>query len=358
MGKTILLILFLLSLLLFSSSLIPEKLIENPSILFSHNNASESKVILKEVMSIGVLEGDSNLMFHNPYGVAVDGEGNIYVLDGGNFRIQKFDKKGKYLLSIGRKGQGPGEFLNCFDFDLDEKGNIVLFDSQNSRVSKFSPDGKYSDSIKLGFPARQGTVDSDGNIYLYAQHKGKLIHKYDSNGKFIVSFMDEIKFEPKRIEPHINNLGQISTFKKKLYLTMVYPYSLHVFDRSGKRLDRIEVNVSHAKLPFIAPDNTVFTRFLFTGLSVSLEGYIFNKGISFEVPKDWQNKIQEIVQNIYDYSFIDVFDGKTNYVSHLKCPGFTWGGTFDSQGYYFVIKEDEEGFFKVVKYAIRIDPGK
>ena len=355
MRKWILSVILVLIPTVFHLEIIPGIVSDNSSDTTGRFNPDESTVLLEELMSIGILEGNSQYMFHNPNAVAVDSQGNIYVLDAGNFRIQKFDENGKYLLSIGRKGQGPGEFLECFDFDLDSQENIILFDFLNKRVSQFSSDGKYIDSIKIRFPARLGTVSSDDSIYLYERYNGKLIHKYDSNGEYCISFMDEIKFEPKRIEPHINGLGQISAFEDKIYLAMINPYAIHVFDQNGKRLDRIELEVSHSKIPYITPDNMVFTRFLFNGLSISPEGFIFNKGISFDVPKDWQNKFQEIFQNLYDHSFIDIIDSKGNFIEHLKCPGFTWGGTFDSQGYYYAIKEEEAGFHKVVKYAVNIN---
>ncbi len=42
------------------------------------------KLVLKEVLSIGVKEGDENLIFNEPVDVVVDKEGNTYVLDKAN----------------------------------------------------------------------------------------------------------------------------------------------------------------------------------------------------------------------------------------------------------------------------------
>ena len=46
----------------------------------------------------------------NPQGLAVDGEGNVFVADSGNFRIQKFDSDGRFLTQWGSKGQYDGQF--------------------------------------------------------------------------------------------------------------------------------------------------------------------------------------------------------------------------------------------------------
>ena len=62
------------------------------------------------MVKIGELETeDENIAFHIPSDIVIDEQGNIYILDSGNHRIQKFDPEGNYLASFGRKGQGPGE---------------------------------------------------------------------------------------------------------------------------------------------------------------------------------------------------------------------------------------------------------
>lgn len=59
-----------------------------------------------------ILEGgpEKNLSFGRVWDVKADDQGNIFVLDSGNQRIPEFDGTGKYLRTIGRQGQGPGEF--------------------------------------------------------------------------------------------------------------------------------------------------------------------------------------------------------------------------------------------------------
>ncbi|MFC1554878.1 6-bladed beta-propeller [candidate division KSB1 bacterium] len=102
----------------------------------------EPEVELRFVKQIGELDGtDSNYSFHQPNDLAVDDEGNIYVLDSGNCRIQKFDKNGTYLSTMGRRGEGPGE-IPGFTFGIDIIENILYFTHSNTIVRKFSTDGK------------------------------------------------------------------------------------------------------------------------------------------------------------------------------------------------------------------------
>src|SRR4030095_1357022 len=55
------------------------------------------------------ITGEPN-RFNTPTGLAIDAEGNLYVVDGGNDRIQVFDPDGKFINMWGTSGSGPGEF--------------------------------------------------------------------------------------------------------------------------------------------------------------------------------------------------------------------------------------------------------
>ena len=93
------------------------------------------KVSLELVRKIGDIDtDDENLAFNYPSDVAVDAQGNIYILDAGNARIQKFGPDGNYLATIGRKGQGPGEFVMPGNITFDKDGNLVVADSTQSRI--------------------------------------------------------------------------------------------------------------------------------------------------------------------------------------------------------------------------------
>ena len=117
---------------------------------------------LEEDLSIGN-DSDENYMFYRTGGIATDSQGNIYIVDGGNNRIQKFRKDGQYLQTIGRKGQGPGEFENPYDVCLDSEDNIYV--SEGMKVQIFNKDGEFTKSVKLlNFITEFGITD-EGNIW-------------------------------------------------------------------------------------------------------------------------------------------------------------------------------------------------
>jgi hypothetical protein len=92
---------------------------------------------------------DESYVFKSPYDVLCDSKGQIYILDSGNNRIQKYDANGKYIASIGRKGQGPGEFQYAFAFDIDSKDRLYVMDGGNNRIQIIGPNGKVEETIKI-----------------------------------------------------------------------------------------------------------------------------------------------------------------------------------------------------------------
>jgi sugar lactone lactonase YvrE len=107
------------------------------------------EVALEPVRTLGDVEtADENLAFYMPSTIVVDGAGNLFVLDTGNHRIQKFSPDGKYLATYGRQGQGPGEFTYPAWLALDGKGFLYVSDPNNQRIQVLTPDGKDHKTIK------------------------------------------------------------------------------------------------------------------------------------------------------------------------------------------------------------------
>lgn len=113
-------------------------------------------------LSLGSEEGE-NYLFYRIEDIGVDNRGNIYVLDAGNYRIQKYASDGKHLQTIGRKGQGPGEFDTPYGMFVNEEGGIYIHDGM--RVKVFDRDGTYLREIVLESFTHDISADRDGNIW-------------------------------------------------------------------------------------------------------------------------------------------------------------------------------------------------
>jgi sugar lactone lactonase YvrE len=112
--------------------------------------ANAPKVALELVRTIGDVDtDDENLAFDSPLDMAVGEGGAIYVLDTGNQRIQVFGSDGRYLRTIGRRGQGPGEFQSPSSITLDHQGNIYVLDDAQMRIQVVTPEGKVAKTLPV-----------------------------------------------------------------------------------------------------------------------------------------------------------------------------------------------------------------
>jgi sugar lactone lactonase YvrE len=80
--------------------------------------------------------------FAKPSGVAVDKEGNLYVADTLNDRIEVFDADGVYLRTWGKNGDGPGYFARPKGVTVDSDGHVWVADGMQDRVQVFTNEGQ------------------------------------------------------------------------------------------------------------------------------------------------------------------------------------------------------------------------
>jgi DNA-binding beta-propeller fold protein YncE len=82
--------------------------------------------------------GTGNGQFISPSGIATDHAGNVYVIDGGNNRVQKFDSNGTFITTWGSYGTGNGQFISPSGIATDHAGNVYVIDGGNNRIMVFS----------------------------------------------------------------------------------------------------------------------------------------------------------------------------------------------------------------------------
>ncbi|MGD8536333.1 MAG: 6-bladed beta-propeller, partial [Candidatus Aminicenantes bacterium] len=150
---------------------------------------------LEEELSIGEEEVDENYMFNQPQIINVSEDGSIFVLDGRDVCIKVYDRQGKYQRTIGRQGQGPGEFSSGFlYFDISSDGKIYIMDCRNSCVIIMDKDGAFLHSFRL--PDRLYVeMKTDKNNFIYFERRftdeearKMTIHRYNSNGDEILNY--------------------------------------------------------------------------------------------------------------------------------------------------------------------------
>lgn len=162
--------------------------------------------------------GSAPGQFACPSGLAIDHEGNIYVADCYNNRIQKLTAEGQCLATVGKPLEFRGPDAIAFNVT-----NKKLYITENRRVQVLNFDLTFSstfgtqgsDEGQFIFP-RGIACDSDGNVYVtdYANHN---VQVFTAEGRFLKIFREgdgshQFNFSPVDIAIDSNNLVYISDY--------------------------------------------------------------------------------------------------------------------------------------------------
>jgi DNA-binding beta-propeller fold protein YncE len=122
--------------------------------------------------------GDGDGEFNLPRDAVVGPDGTLYVVDGGNFRIQVFDANGKFVKTFGAIGRQSGQFSRPKEIAADTAGNVYVVDTAFGNFQIFDRDGRLlldvGSRANADAPAKfmlpSGiAVDADGRIYMVDQ---------------------------------------------------------------------------------------------------------------------------------------------------------------------------------------------
>jgi DNA-binding beta-propeller fold protein YncE len=135
--------------------------------------------------------GAARGQFASARGVALDGQGNIYVADTGNARIQKFSPSGEFLLSIGSAGSGLGQLREPSGVAVDSEGNVYVTDSVNQQLIKFDADGgvvaQWGGPPPGFYGPRDVAIGPQGYLYVVDQGRTRVV-VMDRNGNTITEW--------------------------------------------------------------------------------------------------------------------------------------------------------------------------
>lgn len=206
---------------------------------------------------------EKGLLPQKPAGIAVGPKGLIYITDPALHRVQVFQKDGKPLLVIGKRGAGPGELESPAGIVVDEGGNIYVANRGNRRVDKFDTFGRFVKSIGNTGPeenllrAPYGVaIDMQGNI-IVTDDTADRVMKFDDSGKLLLSYSNHPENKFVLDEPAGVCIDTVGT----VYVANRGRKAVMVMDRNLTPL----METSYGKKIFDAP----------AGISVSGSGILF-----------------------------------------------------------------------------------
>ena len=312
---------------------------------------------LREELSIGGPEAAGEAVFTRMGEFVVDDAGDFYIsATRGDDHIRVFDRSGRYLRTIGRHGQGPGDIDGIGALSIvGSTGELAVGNVRRRCLTFFKPDGTYLRDLPYGEPRTYFAVlDSRGNIY-----GGEV---YDVEGSTRSEFRMVVR-DPRSEHPLVldrtpgSDRAQFELFMPAAHWVLdpsdilLYGYSadyeirfyetgtLRMVKKLRKSYDPVPVSEDEKKrfMPMgfgdmkivMAKDHAAFRSFF-----MSDTGHLFVE--TFEAAGNG--------------SFIhDVFDRDGRLLARMPLKP---RGLKISQGKYYALEEDEDGYQYVKRYAV------
>ncbi|MEW6620094.1 MAG: 6-bladed beta-propeller, partial [bacterium] len=181
--------------------------------------------------SFGEWGTQSGMLWHS-YGIDLDNDGNIYVADTYNHRIQKFSPDGKATLNFGGMGQGEGQFIMPADVVVDKEGYILVIDTENHRVQKFSPKGIYIElygkyGIEKGnlFLPQKGVISIENKLYVI----DSTLSRFEVFN--ISTYITDVSASPMLFSP--NSDGKFDTTTISYTIPETAHVTINIYDKDG-----------------------------------------------------------------------------------------------------------------------------
>ncbi len=325
--------------------------------------------------------------FEGVLSIVSDNDGNIYICDYKANNIKKFNASGKHLKTIGRKGQGPGEFNMPFEISV-TNDKLIVWDMGNRRLCAFTADGEFIKSVQIfrgeGRPQKMRPLPN-GNIvielekiYFGEQDKPQdcLIEIYSPDLEKIKTLYTQQVWRNKfmRIESMFTNIIQpfsplvcwdVSP-EGKIIIGYPEEYEIELFDSEGGKISTF----SHSYEPVKVTEED--KKSFFSGITYSSEGTTTQtvpepivKNTEFPKLKPaFKQILVDSEGNILvwpyrknreeEWRYFDAFSPDCNFIGSVQIMGdasFPVGAIIQN-GSFWLQKADEEGLIEVVKYRI------
>jgi hypothetical protein len=362
-----------------------------------YKNETKMRIGFIEDLSIGEAEGDENYMFGRSIVFNTDGEGNFYVGDSDNNKILKYNPQGKYILTIGRKGQGPGEFQSLSVPRFDKDNNLYIADSINNRISFFDKNGKYLKQIQMqeryfnlyinsrGFiVATKLNLSQEANIQKQTFIYGLFDDKFNLATEL---YRNETEMalptgiDESSLADFVAKALSVGAFRPQVRLTLAnndsiylgYPekYEINIYSPEGKIVKKITKEYE----PILVSEKDKESFLKIAGESLSLSSPVFTENLKkkafqkIKYPKykpayqgftlmenGWLAVVVDSLEG--EYTLFDIFDQEGRYIANFRTKIPTEGMFFEVLFFkngkaYAVVTENDYKFVKRYRFEIQ-----
>ncbi len=203
---------------------------------------------LEEDQSIRDEEG-GDYIFASISSIAVNDDGTIFVLDQRDRNIKVFDRNGERLRTIGKPGQGPGEFSRPLSVHCIGKDEIVVVDASR-RFEFFNQDGEHVRTLSAGsIFLMDARPDSAGNIYVYESIREETDPRYELrkvDGELNDLFVIESSPLPNSARDGFDPLFPILRWARlsgnRVVCGHAVKYELRIYDAEGRLERKIQMD--------------------------------------------------------------------------------------------------------------------
>jgi hypothetical protein len=308
---------------------------------------------LEEELSIGVAEGAEEYMFQDAREVVVDNSERIFVSDLRGVHIKVFDESGNFLKTIGRTGQGPGEFGQVTHIQITPRKELMVYDRRAFKLTFFSLEGDYIRTVPLkGIQALRIKENSKGNYFVstvefqgqYGTNTFRVateVKEYGSDFAFIKTIAKD-KFRNANVPLRHDMLARFPSIDL-LICGYKDSYELQIINLEGEIVRKvlkdhspIEISEEEKTKRKLPKSNELAKYFpAFQDFSVDEKGRIYVQ--LFERQMDG------------DKFYYDVFGPESRYITKVRLNALP---QYWKNNKMYSIKKDEEGFQVVKRYKV------
>jgi hypothetical protein len=217
-------------------------------------------LFLQEELSVGKAEGKEGYLFYDirspVSNVDVDAQNNIYVLDIKASQVKVFDKDGHFVRTIGRKGQGPGEFEGAWKIFISSGNELIVEGLMSRRLDYFNLDGVYIKRVSIAQAnISEINMDSTGTIYgvssIQDRNNPRIeLKKFDRNLRMLGTLDMVPKWNDERdgYNPFVGGIQQHILPGDQVLVGSNRKYELKVFDSQARLIKIIQKEYEAARI--------------------------------------------------------------------------------------------------------------